>query len=149
MVKEFTLQNELWLPRARTEVFSFFSDARNLRKITPTWLQFEILTPEPIAMQVGTLIDYRIRVHGLPIRWRTKIVEWQPPHRFVDAQLSGPYAWWHHSHAFEERNGGTLCIDHVRYRPWGGSLAHWLFVRKNVDRIFDYRTAQLKALFQH
>jgi Uncharacterized conserved protein len=117
-VKEFTLQNELWLPRTRTEVFSFFADARNLREITPAWLQFAILTPDPNPLQVGVLIDYRIRLHGLPIRWQTKIVEWQPPDRFVDTQLRGPYARWQHSHIFEERDGGTLCRDLVRYRPW-------------------------------
>jgi len=96
-------------------VFPFFAEARNLETLTPPWLKFEVLTPAPIVMRPGTLIDYRIRVHGLPIRWRTEITAWDPPHRFVDVQLHGPYTLWHHTHTFEERDGGTLCLDHVRY----------------------------------
>jgi ligand-binding SRPBCC domain-containing protein len=146
-MKEFTLQTELWLPRPRDEVFSFFAEAPNLEAITPPWLKFEVLTPAPIEMRPGTLIDYRIHVHGIPIRWRTEIAEWQPPRRFVDLQLHGPYTLWHHTHTFEERDGGTLCLDHVRYRPRGGALVHWLFVRRDVQRIFQYRQQRLKAMF--
>ncbi len=145
-MKAFTLQTEQWLPRPLDEVFSFFADARNLEAITPPWLKFEVLTPPPIPMRAGTLIDYRIRVHGIPIRWRTEIAEWQPPHRFVDVQLRGPYTLWHHTHLFEERDGGTLCRDHVRYRPRGGALMNWLFVRRDVERIFQYRRQRLEEL---
>ena len=144
---EFTLQTELWLPRPRSEVFPFFAEARNLEALTPAWLKFEVLTPAPIVLRPGTLIDYRIMIHGLPIRWRTEIAEWDPPRRFVDVQLRGPYTLWHHTHTFEERNGGTLCLDQVRYRPRGGVLVHWLFVRRDVERIFQYRQQQLKELF--
>ncbi len=98
-------------------------------------------------MRPGTLIDYRITVHGLPIRWRTEIAEWEPPHRFVDVQLSGPYTRWHHTHTFEESEGGTRCLDHVHYRPRGGALVHWLFVRRDVERIFQYRQQRLQELF--
>jgi ligand-binding SRPBCC domain-containing protein len=146
-MKEYTLHTELWLPRPRNEVFPFFAEARNLEAIIPPWLKFEVLTPAPIKMRPGALIDYRIRVHGIPIRWRTEIAEWQPPHRFVDVQLCGPYRLWHHTHTFEERDGGTLCGDHVRYRPRGGALIHWLFVRSDVERIFQYRQQRLKELF--
>ena len=146
-MKEYTLQTELWLPRPRDEVFAFFADARNLEAITPPWVKFAVLTPGTIEMRPGTLIDYQIRVHGIPIRWRTEIAEWQPPHRFVDRQLSGPYRLWHHTHAFEERDGGTLCLDHVHYRPRGGALVHWLFVRRDVERIFNYRQRRLEELF--
>ena len=146
-MREFTLQTELWLPRPRDEVFEFFAEAQNLETLTPPWLKFEVLTPAPIAMRPGTLIDYGIRVHGFPIRWRTEIAAWDPPHRFVDVQLRGPYTLWHHTHAFVERDGGTLCLDHVRYRPRGGALIHWLFVRRDVDRIFQYRQQRLKDLF--
>ena len=144
---EFTLQAELWLPRLRDEVFAFFADARNLETLTPPWLKFEVLTPAPIAMRPGTLIDYRIRVHGFPIRWRTEITAWDPPHRFADVQLHGPYSLWQHTHTFEEHDGSTVCLDHVRYRPRAGALVHWLFVRRDVERIFQYRQQRLKAMF--
>lgn len=146
-MKEYTLQTELWLPRPRDEVFRFFAEARNLEILTPPWVKFQVLTPAPIEMRAGTLIDYRIRVHGIPIRWRTEIAEWQPPHRFVDVQLRGPYTLWHHTHTFEQRDGGTLCADQVRYRPRGGALMNWLFVRRDVEKIFRYRQQRMKELF--
>lgn len=146
-MKEYTLTRELWLPRPRDEVFPFFAEARNLEVLTPSWLQFEVLTPAPIEMRPGTLIDYRIRVHGVPIRWRTEIAEWRPPRRFVDVQVRGPYILWHHTHTFEERDGGTLCRDLVRYYPRGGALVNWLFVRRDVERIFAYRARRMTELF--
>ncbi len=146
-MKEFTLHAELWLPRPRDEVFAFFADAHNLQTLTPPWLKFDVLTPAPIAMRPGALIDYRIRVHGLPIRWRTEITAWNPPHHFVDVQLRGPYTLWHHTHTFEEQDGGTLCLDDVRYRPRGGALVNWLFVRRDVERIFTFRQEQLRKTF--
>jgi len=145
-MKNFLFSTELWLPRPREEVFPFFADARNLEIITPPWLRFETLTPGPIEMRPGARIDYRLRVHGLPIRWQTEIAEWQPPHRFVDQQLRGPYHLWHHTHTFLERNGGTLCRDEVLYRPRGGPLINWLFVRRDVEKIFAYRQ---QILTQH
>jgi ligand-binding SRPBCC domain-containing protein len=146
-MQEFTLQTELWLPRPSNEVFPFFAEARNLERLTPPWLKFEVLTPSPISMQPGTLIDYRIRVHGFPLRWRTEIAEWNPPHQFVDVQVRGPYALWRHTHTFEERDGGTLCGDHVRYHPRGGALMNWFFVRRDVEQIFQYRQERLKEMF--
>lgn len=146
-MKEFTFHTELWLPRPRDQVFAFFADAHNLQTITPPWLNFEVLTPAPIAMRPGALIDYRIRVHGLPIRWRTEITEWNPPYHFVDLQLRGPYTHWHHTHNFEERHGGTLCLDDVRYRPRGSALVNWLFVRRDVESIFAFRTERLDHIF--
>lgn len=141
-MKEFVFHAELWLPRPRAEVFAFFAHAHNLEILTPPWLNFEVLTPQPIAMHPGTLIDYRIRIHGLPIRWRTKITEWQPPLRFVDEQLRGPYKLWHHTHAFEERDGGTLCTDRVRYYPRGGALMNRLFVRQRLLETFVPKNCQ-------
>ena len=146
-MKEFSFQTELWLPRDRAEVFSFFAAAANLETITPPWLNFEVLTPAPIVMRPGALIDYRIRVHGIPIRWRTEIAEWNAPHRFVDVQLRGPYTLWHHTHTFEESDGGTLCVDDVRYRPRGGTLTNWLFVQRDVKRIFAFRSERLRQIF--
>jgi len=146
-MQEFILETELWLPCPRAEVFPFFAEARNLEILTPPWLNFEVLTPEPIIMRVGLLIDYRIRLHGIPIGWRTEILEWDPPHRFVDTQLKGPYRLWHHTHTFEEQNGGTLCRDVVRYHPLGGALSNWLFVRRDVEQIFQYRQKKMNELF--
>ena len=146
-MKVYTLETELWLSRARQEVFPFFAEARNLERLTPPWLRFEVLTLAPIDMRAGALIDYRIRVHGFPIRWRTEITEWTPPHRFIDVQRRGPYRVWQHTHTFEERDGGTSCLDHVAYRPRGGALAHWLFVKRDVERIFRYRQQRLQELF--
>jgi ligand-binding SRPBCC domain-containing protein len=145
-MKEFSLHAEIWLPRPRDEVFPFFAEARNLEELTPPWLKFEVLTPE-VSMKPGTLIDYRIKIHGIPIRWRTEITEWDPPYRFVDVQLRGPYSLWHHTHTFEEKDGGTLCTDDVRYRPIGGALMNWLFVRGDVERIFNYRQQKLREIF--
>jgi len=147
-VKEFLFQTELWLPRRRDEVFPFFADARNLDTLTPPWVHFKILTSTPIAMRPGALIDYRLRVHGIPIRWRTEIVEWNPPLRFVDVQLRGPYTLWHHTHTFEAHEGGTLCRDEVRYRPRGGSLTNRLFVRRDVENIFAFRNRKLTEIFR-
>ena len=133
-MQEFTFHAELWLPPPRDVIFPFFAEARNLESITPPWLNFEVLTPAPVLMRPGTLIDYRIRVHGFSLHWRTKIAEWNPPHCFVDEQLRGPYTLWHHTHTFEERDGGTLCLDDVRYRPRGGTLTNWLFVRLVLEK---------------
>jgi ligand-binding SRPBCC domain-containing protein len=146
-VREYTLHDELWLPRPISEVFPFFAEAANLEKLTPPWLKFSVVTPGPIVMQKGALIDYRIGVHGLPIRWRTEILEWDPPLRFVDLQLKGPYTLWHHTHTFAERDGGTVCSDDVRYRPFGGALIQLLFVRRDVERIFAFRRQRLRELF--
>lgn len=142
-----TLTASLWLPRASEEIFPFFADAGNLETLTPPWLRFEILTPPPISLAVGTLIDYRLRIHGWPIRWRTRISAWEPPYRFVDEQLRGPYRVWIHEHTFTPADAGTLVRDVVRYRPLGGALVDRLFVRRDVRRIFHYRQVQLAARF--
>jgi ligand-binding SRPBCC domain-containing protein len=139
---------ELWLPRPRAEVFAFFADARNLEAITPPWVNFRILTPAPIDMRVGAQIDYRIRVHGLPLRWRTEITLWEPPFRFADTQLRGPYRRWVHTHAFEEKDGGTLCLDDVSYAVPGGALIERLFVRRDIERIFAHRQAAMRRLLE-
>ena len=119
-MKEHLFTAELWLARPPTEIFPFFAEARNLGSITPPWLHFEILTPGRIEMNVGTLIDYRIKLHGLMVRWRTKITVWEPPFRFVDEQIKGPYQSWIHEHRFEKSGEGTLCYDRVRYSVLGG-----------------------------
>ena len=144
-VREF--KTELWLPPPPEKIFPFFADALNLEILTPPWLNFKVLTPAPIAMRAGALIDYRLRIHGLPVRWRTRIREWQPPHRFVDEQLRGPYRQWIHEHTLEARDGGTLCRDLVKYAVPLDFLLHHLFVRRDVETIFNFRTQALKKHF--
>jgi len=146
-VKIFTFECEQWLARPVEEVFPFFADARNLQAITPPWLDFQVLTPDPIEMRAGTLIDYRLRVHGLPLRWRTLIKVWEPPHRFVDEQLRGPYRQWIHEHTFTARDGGTLARDGVHYAVPGGAWVNRWFVRRDVERIFAFRRAELTRRF--
>jgi hypothetical protein len=140
-----TLRREQTLPGTPDAVFGFFADAGNLEAITPPWLGFRIVTPRPIDMGVGTLIEYRLRLHGLPISWLTRIEVWEPGARFVDQQLRGPYALWHHTHEFAPApGGGTRRTDTVRYAlPFGpaGGIAHALFVRRDLRRIFDHRFA--------
>jgi ligand-binding SRPBCC domain-containing protein len=143
----FTLTTEQWLPRPLPEVFAFFADAGNLDTLTPGWLRFEILTPRPIEMRVGAVIDYRLRLHGLPIRWQSEIAAWQPPDRFVDEQRRGPYRSWHHTHLFAEHNGGTAVRDEIRYAVLGGAMIERLFVRRDLAKIFAYRQRKLVELF--
>lgn len=145
-MREHLFQSAIWLPRRREEVFDFFGDALNLQAITPPFLNFTVLTPAPIEMRAGTLIDYKLRVRGIPLRWRTLISAWEPPCRFVDEQLRGPYRQWIHEHTFEEREGGTLAKDFVRYAVPGGALIERLFVRRDVEAIFAYRTKRLLEL---
>lgn len=145
-----TLRREQWIPRPLEEVFAFFSDASNLERITPSWLGFHILTPGPIRIAAGSRLRYRLRVHGLPLGWTTEIRRWEPPYRFVDVQLSGPYRLWHHTHRFEAFRGGTRMTDIVRYRlPFGllGRAVHALKVRRDVEQIFDYRLQRIGELF--
>ena len=142
-----TLRREQTLPGTPDEVFPFFADAGNLEAITPRDLKFDIVTPRPIEMGEGTLIEYELRLHGLPISWLTRIEVWEPGVRFVDQQLRGPYALWHHTHEFEATaDGQTLMRDTVRYAiPYGplGELAHALVVKRDLNRIFDFRTQEV------
>ena len=138
---------ELWLPLPPVKLFEFFGDATNLDALTPPWLHFNIVTPRPIPMKAGTLIDYRLRIHGIPIRWRTRINEWKPPHRFVDEQIRGPYRRWIHEHTFDERDGGTLARDTVSYAVPFDLLTHHLFVKPDIERIFAFRSVELFKRF--
>jgi ligand-binding SRPBCC domain-containing protein len=137
------IRREQRLPRPPGEVFPFFAEARNLEAITPPWLGFRIVEPGPAGMRVGTLIEYRLALHRVPVSWLTRIEEWVPGERFVDQQLHGPYKLWHHLHEFEPApGGGTLMRDTVRYAlPLGplGAAARVAFVRRDLERIFDFR----------
>ncbi|HEY2772106.1 MAG TPA: SRPBCC family protein [Solirubrobacteraceae bacterium] len=137
-----TLIREQLVRRPIRDVFEFFARAENLERITPPWLSFELVTPEPIPMGPGTLIDYRLRLHRLPLRWRSRIEAWEENRGFVDRQVRGPYRLWHHRHEFEELEGGCLVRDRVDYElPLGllGEAAQAAFVERDLARIFDYR----------
>jgi ligand-binding SRPBCC domain-containing protein len=142
-----TFSSELWLPRPPEEVFAFFADAGNLQALTPAWLDFSVLTPTPILMRPGTIIDYRLRLRGFRIRWQSEITAWEPPRRFVDEQRRGPYRLWVHEHRFEARERGTMVTDFVRYAAPGGWLVDRLFVRRDMERIFQFRRDALLARF--
>jgi ligand-binding SRPBCC domain-containing protein len=145
-----TLIREQMIERPLEEVFAFHADARNLERITPPWLSFRILTQGPVEMRRGAQIDYRIRVHGVPVVWKSEIREWGPPHRFVDVQLRGPYRMWEHAHEFAPVPGGTLVRDVVNYAlpaGWMGELVCRLVVDRDVSAIFDYRQKALAAVF--
>jgi ligand-binding SRPBCC domain-containing protein len=146
----FVLERRQIVQSPRHEVFAFFADAGNLERMTPPSLRFAILTPTPIVMAPGATIDYRIKLAGLPFRWRTVIEAFEPDVRFVDIQASGPYRSWRHVHEFTDVPGGTAIRDRVDYAlPFGalGVLARALFVRAQLDRIFDHRRAVITQLF--
>jgi ligand-binding SRPBCC domain-containing protein len=146
-MKTYTFETEQWLPRPREEVFAFFADARNLERLTPPWLRFELLTSGTLALGMGAVIDYRLRLHGIPIAWQSEIAVWEPPARFVDVQRRGPYRRWRHEHAFVERDGGTLVRDRVEYAVPGGDLVQKFFVAPDLEKIFAYRHRRLQEIF--
>ena len=145
-----TLHRDQILDGTPDEVFPFFADAFNLEALTPPLLRFRVITPRPIPMHPGALIQYRLRLHGVPVGWTTLIQDWTPSVRFVDTQLKGPYALWHHTHEFAPADGGrTLMTDTIRYAVGAGVLgriAHALVVRRDVERIFAHREAVLRGL---
>jgi ligand-binding SRPBCC domain-containing protein len=142
------LKYDTLVPAPLEVTFAFFSEAENLERLTPGWVQFSIVTPLPIVMRAGVEIDYWIRLRGLPIAWTSRIDVWEPGRRFVDQQITGPYLWWRHEHRFEAADGGTRVIDEVEYVP----RAAWLttrIVRRDVERIFRYRQDALHQIFRH
>jgi len=143
------LRREQRLPGPPEAVFPFFADARNLEAITPPLLQFRLLTPDPISMGVGTFLQYALRLRGMPVRWDTLIQEWDPPHRFVDVQVRGPYRLWHHTHELEPDGDGTLMRDTVRYAigfgPFG-EVARRAVIERDLDAIFRFRAERVPAL---
>jgi ligand-binding SRPBCC domain-containing protein len=138
-------ESDLWVPRPRDVVFAFFANAANLETITPPWLHFRILDPG-LAIRAGTLIDYRLRLHGIPLTWQSEISRWDPPNSFVDEQRKGPYRRWVHTHTFADERGGTRVSDAVEFEaPFG-----WLvggFVMRDVKKIFAFRAQALLTLF--
>ena len=149
-MRTYVLEREQILPLPRATSFAFFGDAFNLELITPPFLHFRVLTRPPVEMRQGALLEYRLSLFGVPFRWRTSIESWSPDESFVDRQLNGPYALWHHTHTFEElATGRTRMRDRVLYRiPFGfiGAIAHALFVRRVLTKIFDYRAEAVARL---
>lgn len=152
-MRTYKLQREQWVAKELERVFPFFARPENLALITPPGLGFRLLTPRPVDMQAGRVIDYTIRVSGWPVRWRTLITRYDPPWCFVDEQIAGPYSFWHHTHTFREQDGGTLIRDEVRYAlplvmagPVRG-LVHALYIRPKLERIFDFRGQVFNRLF--
>jgi ligand-binding SRPBCC domain-containing protein len=142
MPRTFVLRTRQLVRLELEATFAFFADAGNLQRITPPWLDFAITTPLPIEMQLGARIDYRLKLHGIPIQWQTLISEWNPPYSFVDEQIRGPYRLWRHRHTFTARDEGTLVEDEVRYQVLGGRLAN-PFVQRDLSQIFRYRQEAL------
>jgi ligand-binding SRPBCC domain-containing protein len=141
--------DSITLPLPRVEVFGFFSDPRNLERLTPPWLSFRILTVDPLPVGEGAVYDYSLRLRGLRLRWRTLITVWEEGHRFQDLQVRGPYALWRHTHTFEDSSdGGTRMTDEVHYRlPFGllGGVA-LPFVKRDVEKIFTFRREALEGM---
>jgi ligand-binding SRPBCC domain-containing protein len=142
----FELARSQFVPRSREDIFAFFSNAENLEAVTPPWLRFRILSPRPIHMNKGRRIDYALRIHGVTIGWTSEITAWEPPLRFVDEQVRGPYRIWVHEHRFEAVPDGTRVIDRVRYAVPGGRLVNGLLVGPDLDRVFGFRREQLERI---
>jgi ligand-binding SRPBCC domain-containing protein len=150
-MKTYFFKQETHIPHPLETVFHFFSNAENLNRLTPPHLDFEILTPLPIQMAEGTLIDYQLKIYKIPIKWKTKIIAWEPPYRFIDAQLKGPYRKWIHEHKFEATDDRTKMIDTVEYAIPGGIFSpaiNNLFVRRDIQKIFNFRESQLLTIFR-
>lgn len=145
-MKVFTLRRSLWVPQPPEKVFPFFSDVRNLDRITPKWLHFRSVN-HPENVGEGTKIEHKLRIRGIPVTWRSEITEWDPPYGFVDEQKKGPYRMWRHEHRFREERDGTVCEDEVKYAVFGGELVNRFFIAPDLKKIFDYRQETLKRIF--
>jgi uncharacterized protein (TIGR01777 family) len=146
----FWLTRKIWIPRSTDELWPFFSNEHNLEQITPPLLNFHVKSKSTSEIEKNTLIHYRLKLHGIPIRWTSRIAVWNPPHEFVDTQIKGPYSYWYHRHLFEPMGNGTLATDRVQYKLPMGAIGTYLasrFVRSDVEKIFDYRTTVIKKLF--
>jgi ligand-binding SRPBCC domain-containing protein len=134
-------------PDTAERVFQFLSDTNNLEIVVPPWLGLRTLTSRPIDMGIATRIDYRLRIHGVPARWESEVISWEPPRRFVYEQRRGPFRYWMHEHTFLDCKDGTMARDNVDYAVPGGRLVHSLFVRRDLERVFRYRRARLISTF--
>ncbi|MGH7853307.1 MAG: SRPBCC family protein [Candidatus Binatia bacterium] len=147
-MKTHHFQTEQWLAQPLDRIFKFFADPENLERLTPPWLSFQIRTRPDIKIEKGTLLDYRLRLRGIPLRWQSEITVWEPPCRFVDRQTKGPYSLWVHEHTFTDDNNGTLIGDRVEYAAPGGRLVHKYLIEPDLEKIFRYRKQVLGEIFQ-
>lgn len=148
-MKPFVLKQEQRLAAPLEQVFPFFARPENLERLTPDFLGMKVLTPSPIPMHIGAIIDYVVSLNGVPMRWTTCISEYDPPHRFVDVQIKGPYSYWHHTHTFEADGNDTIIRDEVNYLlPFGplGKIAREVVVRRQLETIFNYRRHYLESI---
>lgn len=146
----YTLERSSLIDAPRAEVFAFFEDPNNLRKLTPQWMNMTITHIDDLPVRAGFHIEYTIRWMGLPVRWVTEITDYEAPELFADIQEKGPYKCWRHEHRFVDLGEQTLMSDIVRYElPFGplGLIAHGLVVRRQLTRIFDYRSRRIRKLF--
>ncbi len=144
------LTSDQWVPHDLGKIFAFFSDAYNLERLTPPFLHFKVLSMTTPEIGEGTEIHYKLKVHGMPIRWMSRITDWDKPRAFSDIQVSGPYRYWCHRHLFETDAGGTWIRDRVHYKPPMGFLGLWIagkFVADDVSKIFRYRQRVIEELF--
>ena len=151
MNKEYLLEKHQFISKSKIEVFDFFKTPENLEQITPKNLNFRIITPSPILMEEGTLIEYQIKLFGIPLYWRTLIKEYNPPDNFRDLQLNGPYDTWDHTHIFKECKNGVMMVDRIKYSiPFGiiGRLAHFIWVKAELRRIFNHRYKVIEQIFE-
>lgn len=150
-VRCFRFQCGQYLNQPPALVFDFFSNAQNLEKITPPFLKFKVTSQSTPNIENGTLFNYHLKIRGIPIRWCTLILQWNPIDSFVDTQLKGPYRVWHHTHRFIPYKGGTLVEDEVYYAlpniPFVNTLLGW-YVRQDVEKIFQYRKNEIEAIFK-
>lgn len=149
-MKKYIYKHVMIVPKSVEKTFEFFSHPENLGKVTPPYLQFTFLTSLPIEMRKGVIIDYRLTIHKIRVHWRTEITVWDPPQRFIDIQIKGPYKLWEHEHLFESVNAGTQMTDLVEYAVPGGILApviHYFFVRREIETIFRYRELTFARIF--
>lgn len=145
------LERRQYVARPLDEVFGFFAEAGNLERITPPWLGFRVLSPDPVQMGAGALIDYRLRLHGIPLGWTSQIELWEPARQFVDRAIRGPFSLWHHRHRFSASGGGTIVSDEVHYAPPLGALgelADGLVVARDLDRIFGHRREAVARILE-
>ena len=142
---------QCWIPAKRKDVFTFFCNPKNLERMTPPWLHFKMTNQTTSEVGKDTEFTYKLKIHGVPIRWTSRIESWQPESEFSDIQLSGPYSKWFHMHRFKDQDGGTLMLDDVTYQPPGGWLGKILagpFIRRDIKTIFEFRERTIKQVFQ-